>query len=373
MTPMDKDVKQPTGAGAALPAGYAQVLNQIKDEVRSARVRAQRVVNTELLRLYWTIGRTILDQQAAEGWGAKVIDRLAEDLRREFPDMTGLSRSNLHYMRQFADVWDAEDFVQQPVGQLPWGHVTVLLGKVDDLATRNWYAAAAVEHGWSRNVLLNQIKNRTHARLGAAPSNFESRLPAPDSELAQQMAKDPYVFDFLGLTGQVAERDLEQAMMDRLQQVLLELGHGFAFVGRQVRLDVDGDEFYIDLLFFHVEQLRYVVVELKLGDFEPEFAGKLNFYIAAVDDLHRKPQHAPTVGILLCAGRNDRVVRYALAGATNPMAVASYTYESLPEAERTLLPSADAVIEAVERPLTVGSRQMTLDEAFADFDPGTQR
>jgi len=352
-----------------LPAGYGQVLSRLKAEVRDARTRAQRVVNTGLLRLYWTIGRTILDQQAAEGWGAKVIDRLAKDLRLEFPDMTGLSRSNLEYMRRFAASYAGEAFPQQLVGELPWGHITTLLDKTQDVSTRDWYAAAAVEHGWSRNVLLNQIKNQTHARIGAAPSNFASRLPAPDSELAQQLAKDPYVFDFLGITEQVAERDLEQAMIDRLQQVMMELGHGFAFVGRQVHLDVDGDDFYIDLLFFHVEQLRYVVVELKVGTFRPEFAGKLGFYIAAVDDMYRKPQHAPTVGLLLCASRNERVVHYALAGATNPMAVAGYTYESLPETERALLPSAADVIEAVEQPLTVGMRQMTLEEAFADYIP----
>jgi predicted nuclease of restriction endonuclease-like (RecB) superfamily len=342
----------------------------LKAEVRAAQVRAHRVVNTELLRLYWTIGRTIIDQQAAEDWGTKVIGRLADDLRREFPETTGLSRSNLHYMRQFAEAWPGE-VVQQPVGQLPWGHVTVLLGKVDDQASRDWHAAAAVEHGWSRNVLANQIANRTHERVGA-PTNFADRLPAPDSELAQHLSKDPYVFDFLGFTGMVAERDLEQAIMGRIQHVLLEFGRGFAFVGRQVHLDIDGDDFYIDLLFFHTEQLRYVVVELKVGDFEPEFAGKLNFYIAAVDDLYRLPQHAGTVGILLCAGRNERVVQYALKGQTAPMAVSTYTYETLPAAERALLPAAADIIEAVEAPIQVGARQLTLDEAFDEFvwDPG---
>lgn len=172
----------------------------------------------------------------------------------------------------------------------------MLLGKLEDQTSRDWYAAAAVEHGWSRNVLAHQIANRTHERTGVAPSNFAATLTAPDSELAQQMSKDPYVFDFLGLTEKVAERELEQALMDRIQQVLSEFGRGFAFVGRQVHLDVDGDDFYIDLLFFHIEQLRYVVVELKVEDFTPEFAGKLNFYITAVDDLFRLPQHAETVG-----------------------------------------------------------------------------
>ena len=358
-------VQRPSGA-PALPAGYAEVLTELKAQVRDARIRAQRVVNTELLSLYWTIGRTILDQQAAEGWGTKVIGRLADDLRAEFPTMTGLSRSNLKYMRQFAQAWPT-GIGQQAVGQLPWGHVTVLLGKLEDQPTRDWYAARAVEHGWTRNVLAHQVASALHQRSGAAPSNFAHTLPAPDSDLVQQIAKDPYVFDFLGLTEAVAERDLEQAMMDRIQDVLMEFGRGFAFMGRQVHLDVDGDDYYIDLLFFHTEQLRYVVVELKVGDFKPEFAGKLNFYIAAVDDLIRLPQHAPTVGFLLCAGRNERVVRYSLAGSTSPMAVAGYTYDTLPAPERALLPADVEVVHAVEQPVQVGPRQMSFDEYLAGW------
>jgi predicted nuclease of restriction endonuclease-like (RecB) superfamily len=245
--------------------------------------------------------------------------------------------------------------------------VTVLLDKLDDHGDRDWYAAQAVEHGWSRNVLVHQIASGLRQRAGAAPSNFAHTLPAPDSELVQKLAKDPYVFDFLGLSEKVAERDLEQAMMDRLQDVLFELGHGFAFVGRQYRLDIDGDDYIIDLLFFHIEQARYVVVELKVDDFKPEYAGKLNFYIAAVDDLMRRPEHRPTVGLLFCAGRNERVVRYALAGATNPMAVPTYTYETLPAPERALLPADTDVINAVEQPVQVGPRQMSFDEYLAGW------
>ena len=350
---------------STLPDDYPQLLDRLKTAVRTSRASAQRTVNTALLRLYWTIGRTIVTEQDKRGWGAKVVEQLATDLRREFPDMTGLSRSNLMYMRQFAAAWPSEGFVQQPVGQMPWGHVTVLLGKLDDPATRNWYAAAAVEHGWSRAVLLNQIKNQTHARVGAAPSNFTAALSAPQSELAQQLAKDPYVFDFLGLAGQVAERDLEDALMNKLQQTLLELGRGFAFVGRQVHLDIDGDDFYIDLLFFHVEQLRYVVVELKIDRFKPEYAGKLGFYIAAVDDIYRREHHAPTVGILLCADRSERVVRYSLGNTRHPMAVSTYTYDSLPAEERAALPAAADVIDAVERGVEVHGEQLTLAEYFS--------
>jgi predicted nuclease of restriction endonuclease-like (RecB) superfamily len=235
-----------TGRDVVLPPGYPELLEDLKSEVAAARWRAQRAVNTELLSLYWLIGHTILDRQQDEGWGARVIDRLSTDLQAAYPEMRGLSRSNLFYMRSFAASWPLEPIVQQPVGRLPWGHVTVLLDKLHDQPQRDWYAAAAAEYGWSRNVLLNQIMNRLHERTGAAPSNFAAQLPAKDSEMAQQLTRDPYVLDFLELTGPAAERDLEAAPVKRLQAFLLELGHGFAFVGRQYHFTVDGDDFYID-------------------------------------------------------------------------------------------------------------------------------
>jgi predicted nuclease of restriction endonuclease-like (RecB) superfamily len=335
--------------GSLVPDGYAQFLTDLKDHVRSARVQAQRIVNTALIDLYWNIGNRILAEQERQGWGSAVITRLAEDLRREFPEMTGLSRSNLQYMRAFASAWPKWDQnVPQPVGHLPWGHIRVLLDKNLPLDSRDWYADAAVEHGWSRNVLMNMIMNKTLERTGAAPSNFDRHLAKPDSELVQQMAKDPYALEFLGLTGEIAERDLEQALMDRIVETLRELGPGFAFVGRQVHFDVDGDDFYLDLLFFHVEQLRYVVVELKTGKFQPEYAGKLQFYIALVDDKLRRAAHAPTVGILICGSRNEHTVRYALNQSNTPMAVSTYTYETLPAAERQALPDADELAAALD-------------------------
>jgi predicted nuclease of restriction endonuclease-like (RecB) superfamily len=326
----------------ALPDGYADLLEQLKRTVAAARWQAQRVVNTELLRLYWRLGNAVLERQREEGWGTRVIDRLATDLRAAFPDMRGLSRSNLKYMRQMAAAWSEEAIGQQPVGQLPWGHVTVLLDKLGDQAQRDWYAAAAVEHGWSRSVLQQQLMNQLHRRVGAAPSNFTAQLPAGDSELAQQLTRDPYVLDFLDLTGPVRERDLEDALVQRVQALLLELGHGFAFAGRQYHFEVDGDDFYIDLLFFNWAQSRFVVVELKIGDFEPGHLGQLGFYVAWVDQNLRQPNnHYATIGILLCAGRNDNVVRYALASATAPLAVADYTYDTLPSAVRETVPSSD--------------------------------
>lgn len=292
-------------ADLAIPDNYSDVLADLKEQVRAAQVRAMRSVNTELIKLYWSIGDTILRRQSVEGWGAKVIDRLAADLRAEFPDMTGLSRSNLHAMRQFAAAYPSVEVVQQPVGQLPWGHIVTLIQKLDDQVERDWYAREAAQRGWSRAVLLNQIKNQSHRRVGTAPSNFREVLPAEESELAQELTKDPYVFDFLDLSGQVSERQLEDELMNRLQETLREFGHGFAFVGRQVHFEVDGDDFYVDLLLFHLEQLRYVVVELKIGKFTPKDVGQLGFYVSLVDGERRNPAvHAPTVGILLCTEQN---------------------------------------------------------------------
>jgi len=337
------------------PAGYADLLATVKDRVRMAQVRAHRAVNTELLTLYWAIGQAILDRQQDEGWGTRVIDRLAEDLRAEFPEMRGLSRSNLKYMRQAAAAWPGP-IGQQPVGQLPWGHITVLLDKLPEASERDWYAAAAAEHGWSRKVLLNQILGGLRQRLGAAPSNFSLRLADTDSELVQELTKDPYIFDFLTITQHARERDVEQALMQRIQDTLLEFGRGFAFVGRQVHFDVDGDDFYVDLLLFHVEQLRYVVVELKIGRFEPEHLGKLGFYVAVVDDRLRLEAHSPTVGILLCASRNEAVVRYALANNRAPMAVASYTGSPVDPEQMSLPLPGQAELKAIlDTPLPNGA------------------
>ena len=357
------------------PAGYAELLEQLKARVRTSRVRAARAANTELLQLYWSVGRDILDRQEQAGWGSRIIDRLAQDLRAEFPDQRGWSRSNLHYMRALAAAWPDSAVVPQVVGQLPWGHVRVLLDKLTSRQDRDWYAAAAGEYGWSRDVLAHQVETRLAERIGAAPSNFTAALAAPDSELAQQLVRDPYVFDHLALTERAAERELEQALMDRLQDTLLAFGHGMAFVGRQVRFDIDGDELVLDLLLFNVEQLRYVVIELKIGRFDPAYIGQLGTYVAVVDDrLRRRERHAPTVGILLCKGRNDTLVRYALAGAPAPLAVADYTYDTLPARERGGLPTADELAAALEQPASTASpSRLRPGDEGTDVSPDSPR
>lgn len=337
-----------TGPEATRPAGYTELLDELKRRVRNAQFRAARSANTEMLRLYWSVGKDILDRQQQQGWGAKVVDQLSVDLRREFPGQRGWSRRSLLYMRRAAEAWPIkEEFVQQPVAQLPWGHVTVLLDKLPTREDREWYAAKAVENGWSRASLEFEITMDLKRRLGSGPSNFAATLEGHDSDLARQTIKDTYVFEHLSLSERSSERDREQALMDRIQDTLMEFGRGMAFVGRQVRLDVGGDEFFLDLLLFHVQQLRYVVVELKVGKLEPAHMGQIGTYVAMVDGEVRDPAiHARTVGILLCTERNEATLGYALASTASPVAVA--LYEGLAPDERAALPDP-AELEAVIR------------------------
>lgn len=333
----------------ALPNDYASVLVRLKQRVHESRYRAQRRVNAELTLLYWHIGQVLAERTDDAQWGTKIIQRLSADLRAEFPDSRGFSPRNLVYMRSFARAWtDVSEIAQQAVAQLPWGHITVLLDKLDDPELRDWYAGQAAANGWTRSTLEHHLKTTAHLRFGAAPSNFDRLLDPASSDLAQQIMKDPYVFDFLRIEPGHAERELEQALVERIIETLGELGSGFSFVGRQVPFDVDGDEFFVDLLFFHVEQLRYVVVELKIGKFKPEYAGQLGFYVELVEDKLRRPAHAPTVGLLLCTDKNDRVVRYALAGSNHPIAIASY--DLLPPAEQAALPSEVDLRRALDTP-----------------------
>lgn len=330
------------------PDGYADWLADLKTRIHSAQQRATLAVNRELIFLYWQMGQDILSRQSVQGWGAKVIDRLAQDLRAAFPEMKGFSRANLMYMRAFAQAWPDAAIVQQAVGQLPWGHNLVLLTRLKDPQQRLAYAQSAIQHGWSRNMLNIHIETRLLERSGKAITNFEASLPKPQSDLALESLKDPYRFDFLGLSREAGEREIENALVKHVTEFLLELGAGFAFVGRQVLLDVGGDEFFIDLLFYHLKLRCYVVIELKAGKFKPENLGQLGFYLTAIDRQVKSEHDAPTIGLLLCKTKNKVVAEYALGDKAQPMGIAEYRLlESLPENLKTSLPS----IEQIEQEL----------------------
>ena len=333
---------------AEAPTGYADWLAELKTRIHTAQQRAALAVNRELVLLYWQIGRDILERQARQGWGAKVIERLAHDLRAAFPDMKGFSRANLMYMRAFAEAWPDAKIVQQAVGQLPWGHNLALLTRLKEPQLRLAYAQRAIQHGWSRNVLNIHIETRLLEREGQAVTNFVEQLPVPQSDLARATLKDPYIFDFLGVGDEAGEREIESAIVEHITRFLLELGAGFAYVGRQVHVEVGGDDFFIDLLFYHLKLRCYVVIELKAGPFKPEHAGQLNFYLAAVDAQMKSEQDHPTIGLLLCKSQNRVVAEYALRDTHKPIGVAEYQLvAALPAELQTSLPS----IEQIEREL----------------------
>jgi predicted nuclease of restriction endonuclease-like (RecB) superfamily len=335
------------------PVGYGELVEALKDRIRSAQVRAALSVNRELVLLYWQVGRLILERQGQEGWGSKVIERLSQDLRREFPEMKGFSARNLKYMRSFAEAWPEEIIVQQAAAQIPWFHNCVLLDKVKDSQVRLWYVRQTIEYGWSRSVLEYQIETKLYQRQGQSVTNFATTLPQPQSDLARQLLKDPYVFDFLSLGEDAQERDLERALLERIRSFLLELGVGFAFVGSQYHLEVGGDDFYIDLLFYHLKLRCFVAIDLKVTAFKPEYSGKMSFYVSAIDDLLRHEGD----GLILCKSRNRMVAEYALRDLNKPIAVSLYQQE-LPEGLREVLPSIKQ-LEAELASIDVGS---TIDQ-----------
>ncbi|HSU14186.1 PDDEXK nuclease domain-containing protein [Longimicrobium sp.] len=334
-----------------LPAAdvYGEFLHALKERIRSAQLRAAVSVNRELVLLYWEIGRDLTERQEREGWGTRVIDRLAADLRTAFPGQQGFSPRNLRYMKLFAEEWPDRAMVQGLLAQLSWSHHIALLEKVIDPAERAWYAGRCAENGWSRNVLLHQIASGLAHRQGRALHNFGRTLPPAHSDLAAALLKSPYSFEFLTLEGEVREKELEGALVEHIRDFLLELGVGFAFMGRQHRIEVGGQEFFLDLLFYHVRLRCYVVIELKVGPFIPESAGKMSFYLAAVDDRMRAPGDQPTIGLILCTNRNDVVVEYTLRDMNRPIGVATYSLrEPLPKSFRSVLPSADALMAQIE-------------------------
>ena len=348
-------------------ADYAKLLADIKARIQAAQTRAVLAVSAEMIRLYWGIGRLLGERQVKEGWGAAVIPRLANDLRHELPEVKGFSARNLDRMLAFARAYpEPGEFSPQAVAktlggppspqpvakstadsllwQLPWGHHALLLEKVKPVDVRCWYIAQTLAQGWSRATLMSMIDSQAHQRQGAGASNFAVRLLAPQSELVNQALKDPYVFDFLTIEEPFRERELETGLVRHLEKFLLELGQGFAFMGRQYRIEVSEQDYFIDLLFFHVKLHCYVVIELKRGEFKPEYAGKLNFYCNVVDDQLKHPSDAPTIGLILCQ-RSDRVLaEYALRGLDKPIGVSTFELtRALPASLQSVLPTIDAI------------------------------
>jgi predicted nuclease of restriction endonuclease-like (RecB) superfamily len=334
-----------------LSGDYDSFLHGLKERIRNAQIRAALAVNRELVMLYWQIGQEILTRQQQQGWGAKVISRLAKDLHKAFPDMKGFSRTNLLYMRAFAEAYPDEQIVQQLAGQIPWFHNCMLLDKVKDPEERLWYIQQTIQHGWSRSVLTQRVESGLYRRQGEGVlTNFNQTLPQPQSDLAQQILRDPYNFDFLNLGNEAQERELETALIRHIREFLLEMGVGFAFVGSQYPIQVSGKEYRLDLLFYHFRLHCFVVVDLKTVEFEPEFSGKMNFYVSAVDDLLRSPIDNPTIGIVLCKTQDQTVVEYALRDVNKPIGISTYQLKNaLPESLKGNLPT----IEELETQLNI--------------------
>ncbi|WP_202972394.1 MULTISPECIES: PDDEXK nuclease domain-containing protein [Legionella] len=331
-----------------MDASYTDFLSNLKNRVAASRMRAAFKVNQELILLYHHIGTQIIQSQTVHGWGTKVIAQLSKDLRHEFPEMKGFSPQNLKYMRRFAEEYSLDEIGQQAVDQLPWGHNILLMYQVSDKNARQFYIRKAIEHGWSRTILSIQVETNLYNREGKAVTNFKTKLPSPFSDLANNTLKDPYIFDFLTIGKEAHEREVEKGLIEHMEKFLLELGAGFAFVGRQYHLEVAEKDFYIDLLFYHLKLRCFVVIELKDKDFKPEYAGKLNFYLSVVDDLVKHPTDNPSIGLILCKTKDNVVAEYALRDINKPIGLAEYRLtEALPEEIKTSLPT----IEELEREL----------------------
>ncbi len=330
-------------------AEYNILLSELKQRVATSRYRAALSVNKELILLYHHIGKQILESQVKHGWGTRVIDQLSRDLRTEFPDMKGFSPQNLKYMRRFAEEYTLDQIGQQAVDQLPWGHIIKLIYAISDKTERAFYINGTIENGWSRNILSIQIETSLFKRQGKAITNFKDKLPSLQSDLAHYTLKDPYIFDFLSIGAEAHEREVEKALVHHMEKFILELGAGFAFVGRQYHLEIGDQDFYIDLLFYHLKLRCFVVIELKDKDFKPEYAGKMNFYLSAVDDLVKHPSDQPSIGLILCKSKNNVLAEYTLRDMKKPIGLAEYSLtKALPENLQTALPT----IEELEAELT---------------------
>jgi len=327
---------------------YQAWLKRLKTQFQQTQYRAVSQLNHTLLGFYWHLGEEIVKKQKSSQWGDGFLKQLSLDLVSEFPDMKGFSKRNLELIRQWYLFWKQDDQItKQLVSQIqniPWGHNLKIISKCKSIAEASYYVENTIKHGWSRNVLVHQIESNLYHREGQAITNFEQALAPLQSDLAHQSLKDPYIFDFLSLSSDYNEHQLEQALTEHVTEFLLELGAGFAYMGKQVNLQVGERDFFIDLLFYHTQLHCYVIVELKTGDFEPEHAGKLNFYIKAVDELLKKPEDAPTIGLLLCKNKDKLVAEYALSSIGNPMGISEYKLtHKLPDSLRDALPSVESI------------------------------
>lgn len=326
---------------------YKAFLQEMKNRVKTASLRASFVANQEIIKFYWETGRSILSKQKTEKWGSKFLDQLSHDLRNEFPEMQGFSRRNLEYMRGFASLYPNIEFTKQAVSQLPWGHIVRLIQITKEIQEREWYAQQTIKHGWSRSVMEMQIESELYHRQALnsrKTDNYLQHLPKEQSDLARDMLKDPYKFDFLTIQGKAYEREIEASLIAHIRDFLIELGQGFAFVGSQVPLTFDDQEFFVDLLFYHLNLRAYVVIEIKATKFKPEHTGQLGFYLAAVDSQLKKEYDNRTIGILLCKSKNKVIAEYALTNISAPIGVSEYTIsKSLPEKLKTVLPSIEEI------------------------------
>ncbi|RDB02402.1 PDDEXK nuclease domain-containing protein [Runella aurantiaca] len=322
---------------------YKEWLLGLKSKIRSMQLKAVVAVNSALIEFYWEMGRMITEKQSQTKWGDKLIDQVARDLKTEFPGMAGLSNSNLKYCKRFYTFYQSS-FGQQPVDQIPWGHNILIFTKSRDIDEADFYIQKTIENGWSRDVLGMQLKSNLYERQGKAITNFKDTLPNPMSDLATQLLKDPYNFDFLAMTENYKERELENALIDNVTKFLLELGTGFAYVGKQVPMQVGDQEYFIDLLFYHLKLRAYVVIELKVTDFIPEYAGKLSFYLSVANDILRHPTDNPTIGLLICKNKNNVIAEYSLKNINQPIGVTEYQLTRLfPEEFKSSLPTIEEI------------------------------
>lgn len=330
---------------------YLAIFKNLKDRIILSQQKAIVSVNKEMILLYWEIGNEVLINQKREGWGTKIIELLSKDLKKEFPDSKGFSERNLKYMRKFAETYPNRVFVQEVLAQLTWYHNITIFEKIKNETTRNWYIESCIENGWSRNVLVHQIESELYERQisGNKSTNFAQTLPKPQSELAEQTLKDPYIFDFLILEKEAKEREIEKELIKHITKFLLELGNGFAFIGNQYKVQVSEKEYFLDLLFYHTKLKCYIAIELKTGEFKPEYAGKINFYLSIIDDFVKDKEDKPSIGIILCT-KNDKIIaEYSLRDMTKPIGISEYHLtKAIPEEYKSKLPTVEELENELE-------------------------